>query len=173
MTSLHKQFVAAACFALLGAAASAQPAQPAVVAPGPAPAAMPGPGAHPMMRERFAHWQEHRAQRDNALKQILQIAPAQEGAWNTWIAARHTRPNVQRPNPGEFAQLTTPQRIDRMRELRAARDAEMDRRAEATKTFYAALTPGQQKAFDALTASRGFGGHGGHHHGGWEHFGRG
>jgi periplasmic protein CpxP/Spy len=171
MKPLHKQFVAAACFALLGAAASAQPAQPAVVAPGPA-AAMPGPGAHPMMRERAAHWQEHRAQRENALKQILQITPAQEGAWNSWIASRRPPANFQRPRHGEFAQLTTPQRIDRMRELRAARDAEMDRRGEATKTFYAALAPAQQKAFDALTASRGFGGRGGHH-GGREHFGRG
>lgn len=171
MKPLHKQFVAAACFALLGAAAIAQPAQPAVVAPGPGMMAGPGAmaGAHPMMRERAAHWQEHRAQRDNALKQILQITPAQEGAWNTWIASRQPPATFQRPNRGEFAQLSTPQRIDRMRELRAARNAEMDRRGEATKTFYAALTPAQQKAFDALGARGGFGGHGGHHHGGWEH----
>jgi periplasmic protein CpxP/Spy len=162
MTSLHKQFVAAACFALLGAAAGAQPAQPAVVAPGPGMMA----GAHPMMREHAAHWQEHRAQRDNALKQILQITPAQEGAWNTWIASRRAPANLQRPNHGDFAQLTTPQRIDRMRELRATRDAEMDRRGEATKAFYAALAPAQQKAFDALGASRG---RGERHHRGWEH----
>jgi periplasmic protein CpxP/Spy len=167
MKPLHKQFVAAACLAMLGAAASAQPAQPAIVAPGPAPSTMPGPmaGQHPMMREHFAHMQERRAHRDAALKQILQITPSQEGAWNTWIASRRPPATMQRPHRGEFDQLTTPQRIDRMRELRAARDAEMDRRADATKAFYAALTPAQQKAFDALAASRGRGGH----HGGWEH----
>jgi len=41
-----------------------------------------------------------------------------------------------------------------MRALRATRLAEMDQRGDATKTFYAALTPPQQKAFDALTARR-------------------
>jgi hypothetical protein len=46
-------------------------------------------------------------------------------------------------------QLTTPERIDRMRALRAQHAAEADRRGEATKTFYAALTHEQQKTFDA------------------------
>jgi periplasmic protein CpxP/Spy len=169
MKPVHKQLVAATCLALLGAAASAQPAQPAVVAPGPAPSVMPAPGHHPMMREHFGQrMQEHRAHRDAALKQILQITPSQEGAWNTWLAARHPPANMQRPQRDHFAQLTTPQRLDRMREMRAQRDAQMDRRAEATKAFYAALTPAQQKAFDALS-SRAFAGRGGHHHGGWEH----
>jgi periplasmic protein CpxP/Spy len=171
MKPIHQQFIAAACFALLGAAAVAQPAQPAVVAPGPAPSTMPGPmaGQHPMMREQFAHrMEQHRAHREAALKQILQITPAQEGAWNQWIAARRPPAGMQRPHRGDFAQLTTPQRLDRMRELRAVRNAEMDRRADATRSFYAALSPAQQKAFDALTASRGFGGREGHH-GGWGH----
>ena len=138
------RYLIAATLALAGLAASAQPAP-----------AGPGPGAgmmgHPAMQERMAHMQQRMAERDTALKQILQITPAQEGAWDAWIAARHAQ-RPQRPAPGEFAQLTTPQRLDRMRALRASRDAEMDRRADATKTFYAALTPSQQKAFDALTA---------------------
>lgn len=160
--------VAAACLAVLGATAGAQPAQPAVVAPG--PAAVQGPMAgHPMTRDHEARMQQRRAQREAALKQILQITPAQEAAWNTWLASRRPPAELSRPRPGEFAQLTTPQRIDRMRELRAARAAEMDRRGEATKAFYAALTPAQQKAFDALPVARGFGGQGargswGHHH---------
>lgn len=170
MKPVHKHLVAAACLAVLGFSASAQPAQPAIVAPGAAPtAAMPGPGQHPTMQEHFARMQQRMARRDAALKQILQITPDQEGAWNQWAAARHASADMPRPRPGEFAQLTTPQRIDRMRELRAARDAEMDRRAEATKAFYASLTPAQQKAFDALTLAHmgGFGGHRGHHEGGW------
>ena len=44
---------------------------------------------------------------------------------------------------------TTPERIDRMRARRAQHAAEADRRGEATKTFYAALTPEQQKTFDS------------------------
>ncbi|MDO8320715.1 Spy/CpxP family protein refolding chaperone, partial [Rhodoferax sp.] len=42
---------------------------------------------------------------------------------------------------------------DKMKELRAQHMGEMtaamDKRAEATKTFYAVLTPEQQKVFDA------------------------
>jgi periplasmic protein CpxP/Spy len=170
MKPVHKHLVVAACVALLGLSAGAQPAQPAIVAPA---TAAPGPGQHPMMQGHMAHMQQRAAQREAALKQILQIAPAQEGAWNTWIASRRPSANMPRPQRGEFAQLSTPERIDRMRSLRAARIAEMDRRADATKTFYAALTPAQQKSFDALTASRGWGGHrmggGEGRHGGWGH----
>ncbi|HWI83519.1 Spy/CpxP family protein refolding chaperone [Ramlibacter sp.] len=161
---LRQQLIAAAALALLGLAAGAQtPPQPAVVAPRAAAAPNAAPmGGRPMMQEHMARMQEHRAQRQAALKQILQITPAQENAWNTWIASRRPA-DVQRPAPGAWAQLSTPERIDRMRALRAARTAEMDRRGEATKAFYAALTPPQQKAFDALALQRGGRGR----HGGW------
>lgn len=172
MKSVHKHLALAVCVAVLGLSANAQPAQPAVVAPRAAPAmAAPGPGQHPMMQEHMAHMQQRAAQREAALKQILQITPAQEGAWSTWVASRRPSANMRRPQRGEFAQLSTPERIDRMRTLRAARSAEMDRRGEATKTFYAALTLAQQKAFDALAMRRGWGGHRGGEggHGGWGH----
>jgi hypothetical protein len=48
-----------------------------------------------------------------------------------------------------MAALTTPERIDRMIAMRAQRNAEMDKRFEATKTFYATLTADQKKVFDA------------------------
>ncbi len=163
MKHASRNVLAAVCLAVFGLAASAQ-------APGQGPGPGPGPGAGmagrpAMMQERMAHRQQRMAQRDADLKQILQITPAQEGAWNTWVATRHTQA-LQRPAAGEFAQLTTPQRLDRMRTLRAARDAEMDRRAEATKSFYAALSPSQQKAFDTLTARQWQHAMGGRH-GGW------
>lgn len=167
MKPAHKHLILAACVALLGLSASAQTPQPAVVAPGPAAAA-----TGPMMRPHGPgmlqqHMQHRRAERQARLKQILQITPAQESAWTAWVAARQpaARPRVDRR---ELAALPTPERIDRMRALRATRNAEMDRRAEATKSFYAALTPAQQKSFDALTAER-MGHHGGGRHGGWMH----
>lgn len=164
MKPAYKHLVAASALALLGLTAAAQAPQPAVVAPRPAPMMQ---GHHPMMEQHLAQRQQRMAQRQTRLKQILQITPAQEGAWNTWIASRQ----VARPGPrGQldgFAQLTTPERIDRMRALRAERAAEADRRGEATKSFYAALAPAQQKAFDALQAERGSrrGGHHGRHRG--------
>ena len=70
----------------------------------------------------------------------------------------------QRPERGEFAKLTTPERIDRMRALRAQRNAEMDKRMDATKGFYAVLTAEQKKTFDAESLRFLGGGKGGHHH---------
>lgn len=164
MKPAYKHLVAATALALVGLTAGAQAPQPAVVAPGPA-AAMQGHG--PMMQHHQERQQQRAAQRQARLKQILQITPAQEGAWSTWIASRQMARPVRRGQFDGFAQLTTPERIDRMRALRAERAAEADRRGEATKSFYAALTPAQQKAFDALQAERGLrrDGHRGHHRG--------
>ena len=86
-------------------------------------------------------------------KAKLRITAQQEGAWNSFTAAM--RPPARdaaapRPDRAEFAKLTTPQRIDRMRELRARHMAEADARGDAVKTFYATLNPAQQQTFDAL-----------------------
>ena len=109
---------------------------------------------------------ERIAKRQAELKQKLAITPAQEGAWTTWTSAMKPPANLQRPNREEMAKLTTPERIDRMRQLRSVRMAEMDKRAEATKAFYATLNADQKKVFDAETARFGRGGrHGGRHHG--------
>jgi hypothetical protein len=67
----------------------------------------------------------------------------------------------------EEAALTTPQRLDRMvmkmAERAARRQAELQAHVAAIKQFYAALTPSQQKAFDALHGGMmgGMGGMGG------------
>lgn len=169
MRVIHHALIVAACTALLGLSAGAQTPQPAIVAPAGAATA---PGSGPMMGQGYpamhqrhaARHEQRRAEREANLKQILQITPAQEGAWNTWTAARRAG-NPVRLDRAELARLSTPERLDRMRALRVARGVEMDRRAEATKVFYAALSPSQQKAFDVLTARRWDGGFGAHHRG--------
>lgn len=90
-----------------------------------------------------------------ALKAQLKLTPAQEAAW-TSFAASHKMPVGMKGQPAampDLANLTTPERLDKMKELRAQRMGEMiavmDQRAESTKTFYAVLTPEQQKVFDA------------------------
>ncbi|MDB5872738.1 MAG: hypothetical protein JWQ07_2180 [Ramlibacter sp.] len=129
------------------------------------------PGAAPARMEREHHgrfdpakMQERIARRQADLKQKLQITPAQEGAWTAYTASMKPPANMQRPNRAEFEKLTTPERIDRMRAMRAARAAEMDKRADATKTFYAALSPDQKKVFDTQ-AARGHRGGEQHHKG--------
>jgi len=125
-----------------------------------------GHGRDPAKMEQFRAKMEQRvAQRLGELKQKLAITPAQEGAWNAWTAAIKPAAH-QRHDRAEFQSLTTPERIDRMRALRAQRNAEMDKRMDATKTFYATLGGEQKKVFDAESA-RFMGGHGGgHQHGG-------
>lgn len=102
------------------------------------------------------HHQEHL----KALKSKLQLRADQDGAWTAFASAMSAQP--QRPAPSahrqELAQLSTPERVDRMRALRQERQAAMsalaDQRGEATKTFYAQLDPEQKRIFDDETARR-------------------
>ncbi|MDY0105800.1 MAG: Spy/CpxP family protein refolding chaperone [Giesbergeria sp.] len=128
------------------------------------------------MQERIQErMQQRRAQHLADLKARLQITPAQEGAWAAFANTVQPGPRGPGMNRQEMEQLTTPERIDRMRALRAERAAEADRHGDATKALYAALSPAQQKAFDEHTLRQhrkgygkymGRGDHGGmHHHG--------
>ncbi len=157
MKLAHTRLLAAGLVATFAAAAMAQTP--------PAPPADGKPGMHQRMGKFDpAKMKERMAQRQAELKQKLAITPAQEGAWTAWTAA--LQPPAARPaHPSreEIAKLTTPQRIDQMRAMRAQRQSQMDKRADATNTFYAALTPEQKKVFDAETLR--FGGHRGGHGG--------
>ena len=159
MKHANKQLLIAALLATLGLAAGAQMPPPA---PGAGPAPQMARGEHRGGMDP-ARRQERMAKRLGMIKQKLQITPAQEGAWNAYTAALKPT-QFNRPDRGEFEKLTTPERIDRMRATRAAHIAEMDKRADATKAFYAALSPDQKKVFDTESSRVGrHGGRGGHH----------
>lgn len=95
------------------------------------------------------------AQRSAELKAQLKLTPEQEPAWATFVAAM--KPDAQampqRPAREELDKLSTPERIDKLRALRdqqhTAMLAAMDKRDQATKTFYATLSAEQKKTFDA------------------------
>lgn len=169
MKSLHRHLLAAGLLAGLGFGAHAQ-----------VPAPQPAPGAPHTMQGEHGHMdgargeqfrqrmQERMAQRLAVLKQQLRIAPAQEGAWSAWAASLQPGARPPRIDPAEIARMTTPERIDRLRALRAQRDAEMDRKADAAKAFYAQLDPAQRTVFDAETLKFA---EGMRHHGGWGHHG--
>jgi protein CpxP len=156
MKFAHKPLIIAALLASLGSVACAQAAPSSAQGTPPAATAREGHG-------RFdpARMQERHAKRLDALKQKLQLSSAQEPAWTSYVAAQKPT-RMQRPDRAEFAKLSTPERIDRMRALRTARMAEMDQRGDATKTFYAALSAEQKKVFDEETARRGHHRRGGH-----------
>jgi hypothetical protein len=112
------------------------------------------------------------------LKAELQLQPSQDAALNAFIASmkrpegeRHMRGD--RGQPGEMANLSTPERLDKMMAKLDERRAKMTAHVAAVKQFYAQLSPAQQKAFDAMGPTMGrhrdggeHGDHGSHHHDG-------
>ena len=168
MKSLHRHLLTATLLAGFGIGAIAQTA-----APVPAPAAPQAQAQRADRAERAEHFRERMqarfARRLGHLKEKLQITPAQEGAWNAWTAALKPAAGHQRFDRAGFAKMTTPERIDRMKTLRAERNARAEQREDATKALYAQLSPAQQQTFDQVSlrmAKRH--GHGGrwHHRGG-------
>ncbi|MDB5850737.1 MAG: hypothetical protein JWP29_4489 [Rhodoferax sp.] len=168
-----KNLVLAGMLATAGLAASAQGVAPAAPATPPAMADKAGtphgaPGDR-MGRHDPAKMQQAMAKRAAELKAKLKLTPAQEPAWTTFTTSMQPPAPHARMERGDMAKLTTPERIDKMRAMRVQRDAEMDKRADAAKTFYAVLTPEQQKVFDANAMMRRPGGpegHRGRQHGG-------
>lgn len=112
-----------------------------------------GPRAEQMqerMQQRMQVMQKRHAEHQAQLKNSLKITASQEAAWDAYVAATAHQPGKHEPMAREdWSKLTTPERIEKMQALRTERDATMNQRMEATKTFYAALTPEQQKVFDA------------------------
>lgn len=128
------------------------------------------------VERRVQRMQIRIAQHLAGLKVKLNLTPAQQGAWAAFSSAVTPAPD-RLMRMAQLRQsmrtMNTPERIDRMRELRAERTAAMDRRFDATRQFYAQLSPAQQKTFDenALPKRGGKGRHehamhGRHQHGG-------
>lgn len=173
----NKRMLLAGLLATVGFAAVAQNAPPA----GP-PAGHGGmmgmhQGDPSKMNERMqAHGQKRATKRLAVLKAKLKITPAQEGAWTTFSATMKPPADAMgmRLDPAKRAEmdkLTTPERIDKMRTLRQQRmttmNAEMDKRADATKAFYGVLSSEQKAVFDAVAMQGGRHGGRGGEHGGW------
>jgi hypothetical protein len=139
------------------------------------------PRAHLSKEERQARHAEFaakreqmRAQRVARLHDDLKITPAQENAWNAFVASMKPahRADGQRGDRAAWASLSAPQRAEKLLERQKARTAAMEQRLAALNTFYSVLSADQKKVFDEKTArmqSR-FGRHGGH--GGWQHGGQ-
>ncbi|MGO4393565.1 Spy/CpxP family protein refolding chaperone [Variovorax sp. M-6] len=178
MIPSRKNFLLAGLLASAAFASSGAFAQAAVTPP---PAAEAQTGAQAPAKpqrdradhaQRLERMQAQHAKHLAALKEKLKLTPAQESAWSSFTAAqqRPARPVGQADaERAEFAKLTTPQRLDRMQARQAERSAMFAKRADATRSFYATLTPEQQKTFDAESMPRfgareGHGGPGGHHH---------
>lgn len=170
-------FVLAALLATAGTSAMAQ-AAPAAPTGGPAATGWHGGmyGNRMMGQRDPAKMQAWMAKRQAALKARLKITPDQEGAWTAFTAAMQPPVrdiNAWQAQRAEMQKLSTPERIDKMRALRTQRMTEMnalmDKHGDATKAFYAALSPEQQKTFDAEHQRFGQAGNRGRHEGRMHH----
>ena len=152
----------AAALSLAAGASFAQPAPPPPGAPG-------AEGHHwqrpdpAQMAQRHAEMAQRHAQH---LRDALQLRPDQEPALQALLASMQppagAREEHKERGPGA-PPMTTPERLDRMQAKMAERADRFRQRADSVKRFYAALSPAQQRAFDAMPMM-------GHEHGG---FGRG
>jgi len=145
----HLMLALAPAVLALATVAVAQPAGPPS-APHGAPTA-----------EMKAHHEAMRKQHMEDLKTVLRLRPDQEAALAAFTATHEPKTFERRlPAPGS---LTTPQRLDEMAKVEAEMAAHHNAAREGLAKFYAALSPDQQKVFDALHRLNG--GHGGGHGG--------
>lgn len=116
----------------------------------------PAPGAPPAPQTGVMHHQFDPAKMAEHLRTTLQLTPAQEPALQAFVAAMQPtgemREHMQEAR-GDWKNETTPQHLDRMQAMMAEHQQMFARHADAIKRFYAALTPTQQKAFDAMHKS--------------------
>jgi hypothetical protein len=121
-----------------------------------------GPGGPEMKAMHEAMMKQHLED----LKVVLRLRPDQEAALQAFVAAHHPDgpPMMMHDGPGDMAKpQTTPERLAEMAKHEAAMAAEHEKMRAALAKFYAALSPDQQKVFDALQRLQGPGGMGGHH----------
>ena len=87
-------------------------------------------------------------QRQQKLHDALKLTGNQEAAWKTYIAAMAPKHAIGRPDRVSFKELNATQRAEKRLEFSKARVEHQETRLAALKTFYATLTPEQQKVFD-------------------------
>lgn len=165
---------------LFGASAVAIAQNTTAAAPVAAEQALKGPqakgdsqGKH--RADRMAKMQKRMAERQAKLKAELKLAPEQEAAWSAFVA--RTAPELRmggkdRAQREDWSKMTTPERLDKMQARHAERGEKMAERIDATKSFYATLTPEQQKTFDTQSMRATGGKHRGGMKGDHQHMGK-
>jgi hypothetical protein len=88
------------------------------------------------------------------LHQALHLTPSQEGAWQLYRSAADIPDKAQarrRSASVMFRTLDAPHRMDLVEAEMRQELADLQRQSQALKAFYVALSPDQQRIFDART----------------------
>ncbi|MEO8408129.1 MAG: Spy/CpxP family protein refolding chaperone [Oxalobacteraceae bacterium] len=110
--------------------------------------------------KRGERMHEHMAKRQAELHAKLKLNASQEAAWKTYTDSMTPPDRSQRPDRAALQNMPAPQRMQAMLDRMKQGQTRMESHLAALKTFYAVLTPEQQKIFDAE-----FGQHRGHRRG--------
>ncbi len=153
MNTLRKSFIIGMTVISLGSAIAAQAQETTA----------PQHRAYAATKFDPAQRAERMAQHQQKLHDALKLTSAQESAWATYLAAIKPQTPVGRADRISLKELPAPERLEKQIEFSRQRLAKQESRLAALKTFYAVLTPEQQKTFDQATVGR----HGrhGHHRG--------
>lgn len=152
MTTFRKHLLTAFAALSLGTAAFSAQAQDTTTQ-GAAPAHgeradRAGHRAMPTPAQRAAA----RAQRIARLHDELKITPAQESAWNSFVASMQPPARAAHDRTADrsaWANMTAPERMAKMIDLQKQRTAALEQRQGALSSFYSVLNPDQKKTFDA------------------------
>jgi protein CpxP len=98
---------------------------------------------------------EKMAKRQAELRDKLNLNASQQSAWNLFTAAIMPSGDWKRPDRAEWQNLSAPERLEKQLAMLKEREARMTSVLAATKTFYATLTPEQQKIFNDNFMARG------------------
>ena len=102
------------------------------------------------------------AKRQAELQDKLNLNASQQSAWNLHTAAITPSGTWKRPDRAAWQNLSAPERMEKQLAMMLEKQARMTSRLAATKTFYATLSPEQQKIFNDNSMR---GQRHGHHHG--------
>ena len=99
-------------------------------------------------QDKTHYLQQKQTQRWERMKNLLQLQPQQQAAWDTYVAAMQpaARPQAQK-HPKD---MTTLERLEWKSQMRKTYQQNAEQRDQATRKFYTSLNAQQQKAFDSL-----------------------
>lgn len=105
------------------------------------------------MQQRHQAMQAGMEKHHARLHEQLKLTPQQEGAWTAFKEATKPRQapmsDAAKAERQVMASMNAPERMEKMLGHAKDRLARMQQHLDALKTFYAVLTPEQQKIFDA------------------------
>lgn len=138
---------------LAGAGVYAQQKNDATNAASPASAPNRSAEQGKRMQQRHQAMQAGMEKHHARLHEQLKLTPQQEGAWTAFMEATKPRQapmsDAAKAERQAMASMNAPERMEKMLGHAKDRLARMQQHLDALKTFYAVLTPEQQKIFDA------------------------